>query len=103
MGLPHAKRRYPLLFGILFSFLILLIPQSLFATDATFTYDAAGRLLSAKYSDGQQVAYTYDAVGNMAQQVVKGEGRGGALVSVLPLLLEDNTLGNRANGTVLNK
>ena len=103
MGLPRAKRRFPLLFGILFSLFILLAPQLVFATNVTFTYDAAGRLLSAQYSDGQKVAYTYDTVGNMTQQVVKGESGGSGLVPILPLLLDDDQLGNPARGTAFNR
>jgi len=89
MGLPRAKRRFSLLFGILFSLFILLTPQSIFATNVTFTYDAAGRLLSAQYSDGQQVAYTYDAVGNMTQQSVNGAGAGGGICPIVQMLLNN--------------
>ena len=38
----------------------------------TYTYDDAGRLVSADYGEGQGIGYSYDAAGNMLQRVAYG-------------------------------
>jgi YD repeat-containing protein len=39
-------------------------PASAQSANATYTYDDAGRLKSADYSDGKSVGYSYDPAGN---------------------------------------
>lgn len=90
MRLIRAKQHYRQSLGIALSTFFLfisLLSQTVFAVNATFTYDAAGRLLTAQYGDGQHVAYAYDAVGNMTQQVSSGTGGGGLVAAVVQLLL----------------
>ena len=38
----------------------------------TYTYDAAGRLVSADYGNDQSIAYAYDAAGNLVQRTAAG-------------------------------
>lgn len=40
------------------------------AATVTYAYDALGRLVSATYSTGYTVVYTYDANGNRTAKVV---------------------------------
>jgi len=75
---------------ILFVF-ILLSPASLFATNVSFTYDAAGRLSGAQYTDSQAVSYGYDAVGNMTQLVSYGKGTNASLIPGMFLMLLDDS------------
>lgn len=102
MGLLCAKRRSRLLWGVILSFSLLFLQQSLYAISVAFTYDAAGRLLTAQYGDGQHVVYAYDAVGNMAQQVSSGSG-GGALIGPVIQLLLNNAHKTSPTASVLNQ
>lgn len=88
--LQRKLRSVLLLCGISLASLLLL-PVSLFATSVSFTYDAAGRLLSGQYGDGQTVSYAYDAVGNMTQLVSSGKGTITSFVPVIFLLLLDDS------------
>ena len=87
MGLPHVEWRSSLLLSVVISFSMVLFPQHLLAVNVAFTYDAAGRVLTAQYEDGQRVGYVYDSVGNMTQQVENGWGSGGSIGPVIQLLL----------------
>ncbi len=40
-------------------------------TTVTYTYDDAGRLIKAAYSDGMTVSYAYDAAGNLLSRIVE--------------------------------
>ena len=40
----------------------------------TYSYDSAGRLVSADYANGSRIAYTYDAAGNVTKREVKRVG-----------------------------
>ena len=44
-----------------------------------YGYDAAGRLISANYGEGNAITYTYDAAGNLLRREVTS---GQAFVSV---------------------
>jgi YD repeat-containing protein len=55
---------------ILFFSLILCVSGALFADAVTYTYDDAGRLVSASYPNGAAIAYTYDAAGNLTARTV---------------------------------
>lgn len=87
MGLPRAKCHPCFLLDAILSCFFLFFPQTVFAVNAVFTYDAAGRLLTAQYGDGQYVAYLYDFVGNITQQIASGAGGGGWIGLVIQLLL----------------
>ncbi len=78
-----------------------MLPQTVFAVNVTYTYDAAGRLLTAQYGDGQHVAYSYDAVGNMTQRMASGFGGGSLGAAVIQLLLGNGT-GGGSFSSVLN-
>ena len=61
-------------------YLLLLVAGSLAAQQtAQYGYDAAGRLVSANYGDGNAITYTYDAAGNLLRREVTS---GQAFVSV---------------------
>lgn len=89
MGLLHAKRRTRFFLSVVFSFSFIFFPQTSFAVNVAFTYDAAGRLLTAQYGDGQHIAYSYDKVGNMTQELANGSSGWTVVVPVLQLLLDD--------------
>lgn len=38
----------------------------------TYAYDALGRIVSATYTNGKTINYTYDAAGNRAQVIISG-------------------------------
>ena len=40
-------------------------------TTVTYTYDNAGRLVSAAYSNGLVISYTYDAAGNLLTRTIE--------------------------------
>ncbi|MGC9399934.1 MAG: RHS repeat domain-containing protein [Anaerolineae bacterium] len=40
-------------------------------TTVTYTYDDAGRLIQAAYSDGTTISYAYDAAGNLLSRIVE--------------------------------
>jgi YD repeat-containing protein len=40
-------------------------------TTVTYTYDGAGRLIKAAYSDGITISYAYDAAGNLLSRIVE--------------------------------
>ena len=48
------------------------IGNSQSAVAITYTYDAAGRLVSADYGKGASTAYSYDAAGNLVQRTTGG-------------------------------
>lgn len=89
MGVYRAKKCSFLLFSLVISFFMLFIPQTLLAVSIAFSYDGAGRLLTVQYGDGQHIAYAYDAVGNMTQQIANGFGGGVSIGPVLQILLND--------------
>ena len=51
----------------------LLVAATAFAASVTYSYDAAGRLLSATYDNGVVVTYTYDKAGNLLGREVTAE------------------------------
>jgi len=61
----------------------------IFASSATYTYDAAGRILTVQYDDGQSLTYTYDNVGNRTEQVAVGSGGGSERASQSKLASSD--------------
>lgn len=101
MGLLCAKHRSSLFLGLVLSCSMLFIPQTLLAVTTAYTYDAAGRLLTAQYGDGQHIAYTYDAVGNMTQQIASGFG-GGVLIGPIILILLNDPSGINQHSSILN-
>jgi YD repeat-containing protein len=44
--------------------------QAASSTPATYTYDAAGRLVRADYAGGKSIIYTYDSTGNLMRREV---------------------------------
>lgn len=44
---------------------------------ATYTYDAAGRLVMVTYANGTTVTYIYDGAGNRTSVVIACHGTGG--------------------------
>ena len=58
----------------------------LVALTISYNYDAAGRLISVAYSDGQKAAYSYDDAGNISYYSSDGSMPSG--VSPLLLLLD---------------
>lgn len=102
MGLSHANIRPRLLLGVILSCFLFLSPQTVFAVNVAFTYDAGGRLLTAQYGDGQRIVYAYDSVGNMTQQIAMGSG-GGSLIMPAVLLLLDNSQSNNPYSSILNE
>lgn len=55
------------------------------AASIAYTYDAAGRLLTTRYNDGQRADFAYDETGNITGQTTVG---GTVTAPMLPLLLE---------------
>ena len=55
-------------------------------TTVTYTYDAAGRLIKAFYSDGMVISYAYDASGNLLTRLIERDFR-----IYLPLVLRNYT------------
>jgi len=53
------------------------------AVKVIYSYDGAGRLMSAAYEDGGVIGYRYDAGGNLLVR----EGEGGGYPVYLPLVL----------------
>lgn len=53
------------------------------AATVNYTYDSAGRVISAAYPNGQTISYTYDAAGNLLTRLVTtGSAPGGVIASV---------------------
>ena len=78
-------------FGLLLG--LALCPPA-FATAVSYSYDALNRLVGVNYNNGEQViTYTYDAAGNMLSKTTAGSG------DALPPLLAINA---PANGTILS-
>jgi len=50
----------------------LLLAATIFAANVTYSYDAAGRLLTATWDNGVVVTYTYDKAGNLLGRTVPG-------------------------------
>lgn len=63
--------------------LALFIPSIASAITITYSYDAAGRLTNALYSNGQRGSFTYDDTGNITDLTASG----GATPSSSALLL----------------
>ncbi len=55
-------------------------------TTVTYTYDDAGRLVRAAYSDGTIISYAYDAAGNLLTRLVEENFQ-----IYLPLVLRNYT------------
>ncbi|MEA4855006.1 RHS repeat domain-containing protein [Solidesulfovibrio sp.] len=91
MDLIRQKRHSSRLVCVILFVVTMLSPASLLATNVSFTYDAAGRLLGAQYTDNQAVSYGYDAVGNMTQLVSYGKGTNASLIPVLFLMILDDS------------
>jgi len=91
MDLIRQNRHSFRLVCVIFFVFLSLSPASLFAANVSFTYDAAGRLLGAQYTDNQAVSYSYDAVGNITQFVSCGKGTVAAHIPVMLLLLFEDT------------
>jgi YD repeat-containing protein len=66
----RVKRRsaYAALFVTLLCTLFLVAPA--LAGSITYTYDDAGRLVTADYGNGSAIAYTYDNAGNLLARTV---------------------------------
>lgn len=64
------RKAYPFVAGVLAAAMIGGAADG--ATTTALTYDALGRVVSATYSDGLKITYSYDAAGNRTQQVVTG-------------------------------
>lgn len=52
------------------------------ASDITYSYDDAGRLVGVDYGDGQSITYTYDAAGNLLSREIVAPGQCNALTDV---------------------
>jgi YD repeat-containing protein len=65
----HAPRRFFVLLSVIVA---LFAAHPAFAQSVTYTYDNAGRLTQATYSNGASVQYTYDASGNRTQVAQTG-------------------------------
>ena len=50
--------------------LILCVGITAYADTVSYTYDDAGRLISATYSNGAAIQYSYDAAGNITAVTV---------------------------------
>ena len=46
-------------------------PASAQARSVTYTYDAAGRLVTVDYGRGNRITYTYDSAGNLLSRAVE--------------------------------
>ncbi|MFE7612307.1 DUF6531 domain-containing protein [Streptomyces celluloflavus] len=71
--------------------------------DFAYTYDAAGQMLTRKYSDGNTITYTYDADGRTAMMAADGktttytwDPAGNLLTSALPNTETENRTYDRA-------
>jgi YD repeat-containing protein len=59
--------------GIVVSgFLAILLSAPVSAGSVTYTYDVLGRLITATYSTGAVITYSYDATGNRTSVVTTG-------------------------------
>ncbi len=67
---PGAVRRHPCARALLplIFFGLAAAASSLLASDVTFTYDDAGRLIAADYGGDRQISYRYDANGNLTRR-----------------------------------
>jgi YD repeat-containing protein len=78
--LTRFKRAKPLLLiSGLAAFALVALPQAAIAS-TSFTYDAAGRLTSARYGNGVCISYSYDANGNRTAQTNASSGGTPALI-----------------------
>ena len=57
----------PLIGRLCFAVVFVLLMADVPAIAETYQYDDAGRLLSVTYDDGSNIAYTYDANGNLLE------------------------------------
>jgi len=51
---------------------LLMLPAQVANSGTSYTYDALGRVISARQDDGKQTVYVYDAAGNRLQSIVSG-------------------------------
>jgi YD repeat-containing protein len=59
--------------GVLITgFLAIFLSAPAFAGTVTYTYDVLGRLITATYSTGAVITYSYDATGNRTSVVTTG-------------------------------
>ena len=59
---------------LLFATSAMLAASTTLALITDYTYDAAGRLVRADYSNGGRIDYVYDANGNLIQRITTGGG-----------------------------
>jgi len=73
------------------------------AEAATYTYDAAGRLIKVDYGTAGSIVYTYDNAGNLTSRTVVGPGGGGGggcNVTINPLTAFPSSAGESGQITV---
>ncbi|MHC1792068.1 hypothetical protein [Solidesulfovibrio sp.] len=97
---PWLKRFACKMVFVCFCCFFLQTPARLQAASITYVYDAAGRLVSAHYGDGQRVILGYDDSGNITGLIVSGASA--AISAVAGLLLLENQTGNPFS-SVLNR
>lgn len=77
LSFPKHGRARPIRGFLFFIAIVLgataLLPRESVAATSTFnTYDTVNRMSNVTYSDGRQVTYTYDGMGNITSIVTKG-------------------------------
>jgi YD repeat-containing protein len=70
MSIKEALKR-AFLFALILMSPILSIPHFAAASNTTYTYDGAGRLIRVDYGDGKIMEYTYDNAGNLLRSGVE--------------------------------
>lgn len=65
----HTDKGYSIMKAVIIT-LALIFACSVQAATVNYTYDLAGRLTQAQYSNGTTITYTYDPAGNMLSREV---------------------------------
>ena len=71
-------------------FILMALALSLFAANAQYSYDAAGRLIKVDYGDGRTISYTYDAAGNLLKRERTGAAEAAPAASATAVSFEAN-------------
>lgn len=69
----NSQRFIIIFFLLFFQFTSFIVVNEVASANVIYTYDNNGRLISAEYSDGTAIFYSYDAAGNrITKEVISG-------------------------------